>query len=179
MKLCVLIVGHKESSPGAVNEGLGMSEFAFNDKLSVDIQEALTSADVSVVRAFRKSYKQLPSDVNEMYPDFIISMHCNAFNRRASGTEVLHYHRSVKGAQMARILQAGFIVALGLKNRGVIACGAEDRGGYLLRYTKAPCVIAEPFFIDNSNDLRIALSKRNKLVEAYSTAIVNIVEEVF
>ena len=40
-----------------------------------------------------------------------------------------------------------------LKNRGFKSKTVEDRSGYLLKYTKAPCIILEPFFIDNINDL--------------------------
>lgn len=177
MKLCALVVGHKESSPGAVNKELGMSEFSFNDKLSLGIQKALTSTDIAVLRVFRKTYKQLPNDINELNPDCIISMHCNAFNGRTSGTEVLYYHRSLQGYQMARILQVELVACLGLRNRGVIPCNIEDRGGYLLCHTKAPCIIAEPFFIDNNDDLRLALGMQNQLIEAYKAAIVNLVKE--
>ena len=179
MKACALVVGHKEFSPGAVNEALQMSEFSFNDELSLNIQKALnTNMDITVLRMFRKTYRQLPNDINEMNPDLIISMHCNAYNGKASGTEVLHYHRSVQGYRMAGILQAELVACLGLRNRGVIACSVEDRGGYLLCHTKAPCVIAEPFFIDNSDDLRLALSKYDQLVEAYKTAILKVTETV-
>jgi N-acetylmuramoyl-L-alanine amidase len=48
---------------------------------------------------------------------------------------------------------------------------AEDRGGYLLRYTKAPCLIAEPFFIDNNNDLTRAQEDLDGLTSAYASAI--------
>lgn len=174
MKLCALVVGHKESSPGAVNEVLQMSEFSFNSKLSLGIQEALTGADIAVLRVFRKTYRQLPDDINGMNPDFIISMHCNAYDRKASGTEVLYYHRSIQGYRMARVLQAELVACLGLRNRGIIPCNIEDRGGYLLCHTKAPCIIAEPFFIDNSDDLKLALSKYDQLVEAYKSAVLEI-----
>ncbi|MDY7034072.1 MAG: N-acetylmuramoyl-L-alanine amidase, partial [Thermodesulfobacteriota bacterium] len=60
---------------------------------------------------------------------------------------------------------------LGLKNRGLKPKTAEDRGGYLLRNTIAACVIAEPFFIDNNEDLKTAIDKRDLLVKAYANGI--------
>ncbi len=40
-----------------------------------------------------------------------------------------------------------------------------------MRYTKAPCVISEPFFIDNDSDLDRARDDIEGLVAAYATAI--------
>ena len=39
-----------------------------------------------------------------------------------------------------------------------------------------PCVIAEPFFIDNDNDLRVANKHYDALVVAYADAIEEIAE---
>ena len=76
---------------------------------------------------------------------------------------------------MADILQKHFLKELELKDRGVIGKTAEDRGGYLLRYTNAPCVIAEPFFIDNDNEYSSA--DFDKLVTAYVNAIEEMADE--
>ncbi|QJA05280.1 N-acetylmuramoyl-L-alanine amidase [Thermosulfurimonas marina] len=89
----------------------------------------------------------------------------------ASGTEVLYYHRSWKGEKMAQILLDYLVAHLGLPSRGIKPCTSEDRGGYLLRYTKAPCVICEPFFIDNSVDLARAQEDLPGLARAYAQAI--------
>lgn len=172
MKKCALVIGHKKSSPGAVNEATETTEFVFNDRLSLDIESKVN--DVYVQRVYRRTYNSLPSDINELDPDFIISLHCNAFNKKASGTEVLCYHRSTKGNEIASILQTNLLQALGLPDRGIKARTTEDRGGYLLRYTNAPCVIAEPFFIDNDEDFTIAMNKREDLVKAYADAISSI-----
>lgn len=169
MKTCALVIGHKKTSSGASNKKSGLTEFAFNEKLAMEIEDNVN--DVSIQRVYRRTYKTLPGDINELNPDFIISMHCNAFNKTASGTEVLYYHRSKKGKRMAKILNVGFIEALGLKDRGIKAKSAEDRGGYLLKSTIAPCVIAEPFFIDNNSDLQTVIDNRDELIKAYASSI--------
>lgn len=64
--------------------------------------------------------------------------------------------------------------ALGINDRGIKPKTAEDRGGFLLRYTSMPCLIAEPFFIDNDEDLAKANSNRDELVQAYADAITEI-----
>ena len=169
MKTCALVIGHKKASPGAENTSSGVTEFAFNEQLAMEIEQKVSG--VQIQRVYRRTYKTLPGDINELEPDFSISLHCNAFNQTASGTEVLFYHRSDKGRQMAEILNEKLVRALGLKNRGVQPKTAEDRGGYLLKNAAAPCVIAEPFFIDNDMDLEAATSKRQLLVSAYAEGI--------
>ena len=169
MKKCALVVGHKKSSPGASNKASGLTEFIFNDKLAIDIEEEISGVEVQ--RVYRRTYNSLPGDINELDPDLIVSLHCNAFDGSASGTEVLYYHRSTKGELIASILNEHLVESLGLKNRGIKPKTAEDRGGYLLKNTVAPCVIVEPFFIDNNEDLKTVTDKRNLLVKAYANGI--------
>ena len=166
---CVLIVGHSESSPGAYNESKNLSEFHFNKKLVDEINNLPDY--VTVRKVFRNKYKDLPDDVNKLNPDFIISLHCNAYNKSASGTEVLYYKGNEKGKLYASILQMGLSINLGLADRGIKAKTVEDRGGYLLGNTKAPCIIAEPFFIDNDKDLKIVMDKQALLIKSYVEAI--------
>jgi len=168
-RLCALVIGHKRSSPGAVNPSTGLSEFDFNDELSRLVEREVQEAEVE--RVYRRTYETLPSDLNALGPDFIVSLHCNAFDTKASGTEVLYYHRSLRGQKLAEILLKHLVAHLRLPNRGLKPCTAEDRGGYLLRYTKAPCVIAEPFFIDNDQDLARAREDLRGLARAYARAI--------
>ncbi len=175
-KLCALVIGHSKRSPGAVNSKAGVTEFDFNDDLACYIKRKVKQTDIQQV--YRRTYKQLPDDLNELKPDFIVDLHCNAFNTKASGSEVLYYYKSEKGKQMAEILLKHLVDALKLPNRGIKPRSSEDRGGYLLRYTNAPCVIAEPFFIDNDDDLATAQSNIEALAEAYAMAIDEIGERV-
>jgi len=169
MHSCALVIGHSEKSPGAINVNSGMTEFAFNNKMAKQIK--ILSDKVEVHLVYRKTYKDLPDDINRLNPDFIMSLHCNAFNKQASGTETLYYYKSRKGKLMAELTQARLVKTLGLKDRGAHGLTTEDRGGYLLRYTLKPCIIAEPFFIDNDSDLNIAQQNFNPLCYAYIDAI--------
>ena len=169
MKKCALVIGHKRTSPGAINKAANLTEFAFNDALAIDIEQQVSGVETQ--RIYRRTYDSLPNDINEYQPDFIISLHCNAFNESASGTEVLYYYRSEKGARIAQVLNDELVTALNLKDRGIKPKGSEDRGGYLLKKTNAPCVIAEPFFIDNDEDLRVATENREALIQAYVQTI--------
>ena len=174
-KLCALVIGHKKRSPGTKNAKANLTEFDFNEDLALRIERKIERTDIQ--RVYRRTYKELPDDINALNPDFIVSLHCNAFNGEVSGTEVLYYHKSQKGKKMAEILLSHLVDHLKLPDRGIKPKTAEDRGGYLLRYTNAPCVIAEPFFIDNDNDLARAQEDMDGLVGAYAAAIEEISQE--
>jgi len=172
--LCALVIGHKKSSPGAYNDYYDLYEYHFNEELAIDIElELSNSPDVDIQKIYRRTYTQLPHDINDLNPDFIISLHCNAFNKQAKGCEVLYYHRSNTGKQLASILQKNLlqIIPNNKHNRGIMPITSEDRGGYLLKNTNAPCLIAEPFFIDNTSELKIILQDREPIIKAYSKAI--------
>ena len=168
-KLCALVIGHKKSSPGAVNERTGLSEFDFNEDLAIRIEKKVQKTQIQ--RVYRRTWEELPADINALKPDFVISLHCNAFNGKASGTEVLYYHKSENGKKMAEILLNHLVEYLKLPDRGVKPKTVEDRGGPLLRSTKAPCLIAEPFFIDNNSDLARGQEDLDALAAAYAAAI--------
>jgi len=159
-----LIIGHKKSSPGACNRNYGLCEFEFNEKLAHDIASTGKFEDLHIV--YRRTYSQLPEDVNNLEPDVAVSLHCNAFNEKATGSEVLYYHSSVKGKEIAKVFQRNVVRVLGLTDRGIKPKGTEDRGGYILRYTNAPCIIVEPFFIDNDKDLETVRNRYDDFVAA-------------
>ncbi len=176
LKLCALVIGHKKTSPGAINKTTGLTEFGFNENLAIRIEQECEQ--VRIQRVYRRTYAELPTDINALEPDFVVSLHCNAFNGKASGTEVLYYHRSQKGKVMAEVMQRHLVAHLKLPDRGIKPKTSEDRGGYLLRYTKAPCIIVEPFFIDNDTDLQRVMDDLDGLVKAYIEAIQEISTKV-
>jgi N-acetylmuramoyl-L-alanine amidase len=163
-----LVVGHKETAKGAYNITHNISEFDFNNRLAIDISNK-TSEYITII--YRSGYKALPDVINIIDPIFVVSLHCNAFNTKASGSEVLYYHSSTRGKKLATVFQEKIKAVLNLPDRGVKSKSAEDRGGYLLRYTNAPCIICEPFFIDNDSDLETARENYVELVNAYASAI--------
>ena len=135
-----------------MNETNNTTEFEFNDDLAIRIEKQ--EIETNIQRIYRRTYTDLPNDINQLEPDFIISLHCNAYNKTVSGTEVLYYYKSTTGKIIAQILQNNLIEELGLKDLGIKPKTAEDRGGLLLKYTKAPCLIANHFL---STTIKISL----------------------
>ena len=167
---CALVVGHKSSSPGAVNPARSLSEFEFNARLALDVWKRLsTTSQVEIILVWRRTYRALADDINEIDPVLAVSMHANAFDRATSGTEVLYYHRSEWSKKLAEAFQRHFVTVLGLADRGTKPITREDRGGELLANISAPAVLCEPFFLDNDADLELAMSV--DLAGVYADAI--------
>ncbi|MCG7587530.1 N-acetylmuramoyl-L-alanine amidase [Photobacterium sp. OFAV2-7] len=161
-----IVIGHQVDSPGAGNKEKGVFEFGFNEPLAHKIADKLAAYGHEPIVIYRKTYAALPADINRTEPDMIISLHCNAFNYETSGTTMLYYKPSKKGKVLAACLQESVTKALGLRDRGIVG-KKTGRGKSLLKGTKAPAVIAEPFFIDNNKDLKAAYQHFEKLVDAY------------
>ena len=169
-----LIVGHSQSSQGAVNNNVGISEFEYNEQVISLIHNKMLDTEMHIDVVYRGSYSHLPDKVNVLRPDWVISFHCNAYNTKAGGTEVLYHHTSTKGKWLAERFQKALLTCFDLKNRGVKPKSVEDRGGYVLRYTHAPCVILEPFFIDNDSECKLGIEK----MEDYANTVVDVLRNL-
>lgn len=178
---CALVIGHRANRPGACNTKHNICEYGFNDKLVCDVYDYMKEkgSDINIRIIHRRIYKELPDDINKINPDFFISLHCNAFDGKTNGTEMLYYHTSERSKKIAEIMQKIMIKAFGFKNRGVRPRTTEDRGGTLLRYTDMPGVIAEPFFIDNDDAYETVMENYDKLIKAYVDSIELITEKMF
>lgn len=180
--LCVLVVGHRKSQKGAVTINEGVNEFDFNSEIAEKVKNKVSKANIKIL--FRddnsQGYRNLPSKINALQPNFIVSLHFNAAGSlSARGTEMLYYHSSKAGHKMALIMQDHVLNALKLKNRFTKKIKATERGGHLLKYTTAPCIITEPFFGSNKDDEKIALNNIQKLVDAYVLGINEIATSMF
>jgi len=171
--LCAVVVGHRKSARGATSGDARVTEFDFNSTVADEIKRRVKKARVEIV--FRENstsgYRKLPAKINKLRPHFVVSLHCNAFNSSASGTETLYYHSSDKGKKLAGVVQRHLLSALELSDRRIKPKQQSDRGGSLLKFTQAPCVICEPFFIDNDADLSVAKRRQIGLAKAYAAAI--------
>lgn len=98
---------------------------------------------------------------NNANADIFVSLHFNAFNGSAHGTEV--YAISGKGKAIARRV-VNNISNLGYFNRGV-----KHRGFYILRYTSMPAILIEGCFVDSQRDIN--LFDGDKMAQAIVTGL--------
>ncbi len=175
-KRCALVIGHEKESPGIINKNRNVSEFEFNEQLYRLVEKKVKHT--VIYRVQRSSYAELPDDINELDPDFIISLHCNAGDEKTSGTEVLYYQTSWAGKRIAEILLKYLVEYLGLPNRGIIPKTSKDECELLLRYSTAPCVIAKTFFMDNDTDVTRAMDNLEGLADVFAKAIDEVSDNV-
>ena len=175
-----LVVGHEPRAQGGSNVD-GTTEYTFNNELAQMIALLLIEAGFEPAIIYRKgtTYRQLPKRINKVKPDLTVSLHCNAFNCLATGSEVLHFVGSHRGQKLARLIQREVVNALGLPDRGLRPVNTAhkgrrgDRGGWLCKKTLSPTVIVEPFFIDNNQDLATARGKLQELAQAITNGVLN------
>lgn len=94
-------------------------------------------------------YKSATNLANMYELDLVLSIHLNSsIFDTANGTEVLYYEGNEKGEKYAEDLSKAISSALGTKNRG-----AKPRSDlYIIKNTKATCVLLECLFVSNEVD---------------------------
>ena len=159
MKRVALVVGHSKSSQGAMSKPFNLSEYKYNSTLAAIVKMLFNKEEINVkIFERRTTIQEVTKDVNLWNPDAIIEFHCNSYDTKVGGREALYWHLSGRGCLLAGLLlkNLGSVPGIG-KDRGCVPLIRGNRGWYLLAKTKAPCVILEPFFIDNFEECSNAL----------------------
>ncbi|QPW59767.1 N-acetylmuramoyl-L-alanine amidase family protein [Clostridium botulinum] len=151
--------GRKESND-VLSVGKAVAEEVRRHWVTVD--ETRTS-DATVSLNDRSNFE------NRSTYDYFISFHRNAYEpEKAKGAETYTYlNQGAKAKGLAEKIQSS-LVNVGFKNRGV-----KKANFHVLRETKAPAVLVEMGFIDNSGDNALFDSKRNEIVKAIAKAILS------
>lgn len=151
--------GHGGSDPGAVNSTFGTQEAArvlytgqqFRDYLNADTANTSGGGSWSV-RMSRNSNVSVSLsarsvDSNNWGSARFLSIHQNAFNQSANGTETFSFSSTGTGASLRNVVQSEAIQAWGLVNRG-----NKTANFAVLRNTSAPAILTEMGFIDAPAD---------------------------
>ena len=164
--------GHGGKDPGAVYKGRKESDDVL--KLGQAVAKQLRAAGI-VVDETRTSDATLSLDervkieLKKKY-DYFISFHRNAFKpEKATGAEVFVYHAyNTKSKALAKKIQQA-LVNIGFRDRGV-----KEAEFYVLKHTKAPALLLEVGFIDNSNDNQLFDSMFEEIVVGIAQAILEV-----
>ena len=102
--------------------------------------------------------------------DIMLSLHCNAFNGNASGTET--FYRGEANRDAAKRITAAVCAALGTINRGAKTEG-QSQHSKLAVMSFQPCFLLEIGFIDNAHDRAKMLdpTRRRAACEALALAL--------
>ena len=161
--------GHGGNDPGACYNGRKES----NDVLEIGkavakeirrhggIVDEIRTTDTTLSLQERSNYE------NKNNYDYFISFHRNAFKpEAATGVETYTYlNQDSRSKAMADKIQAA-LVNIGFVNRGV-----KKANFHVLRETKAPAILIELGFIDNSKDNSLFDSKKSEIIKDISKAI--------
>lgn len=112
---------------------------------------------------------------NEWGADVFVSIHCNAANGNARGTETECYIQTGNGGSLARFIQSQIIDSIDTVDRGV----KEMPGLLVLRYTDMPAVLVETAFIDNDDDALLLVQHYDDIARAIARGVTDYVQSVF
>lgn len=93
------------------------------------------------------------SNANKSKADYFVSLHFNAFDRKANGCEV--FAISEKGRKLASAVQTE-LVNLGFRDRGV----KNGNHLFVVRRTNMPAILVEGCFCDSQTDCNLYEGKK-------------------
>lgn len=162
---------------GAVNPTSRLRECDVAAKIGARVKEYLEAAgcECRLLQSdnlyYDSQYDDRPipvcDDANNWGADCFISIHCNAANGQARGTEVECYSRMSNGGNLAQCIQDQIVGALGTVDRGV----KEMPGLIVLRHTDMPAVLVETAFIDNDDDAELLTDRWDDFAAAVARGV--------
>lgn len=161
--------GHGGNDPGAIYKG----RYESHDVLKVgqEVAKKLRAACITVDET-RTNDRTMSLDERVQMEhkknyDLFISFHRNAFKpEHAQGVEIYVYTSPNATAKALANKLQNALVSIGFKNRGV-----KTANFYVLKHTKAPALLLEIGFIDNSNDNRLFDAQFYTIVNSVAQAI--------
>ena len=165
--------GHNYSGSDTGAEGHGLREqdvtFYIADKLRVLLESAGHDVKMSrekitdnVGSSLSDSLNARVNMANRLGMNLFVSIHCNAYDGKAKGTETLVYSFGSQSSVYAKGIQKAIITKLGTTNRGV----KKRQDLAVLRKTTMPAVLVETAFIDNPEDAVLLRDKQNEFAKA-------------
>lgn len=152
--------------PGAC--GCGLRECDVAKSVADLVEHYLVAAGVEVVGNMQDDdLSAITGTANSSDADIFVSIHCNAANSMAHGTEVLVYPGSVRGRQLGECIQRQIVDSLDTTDRGL-----KDRPGlWVLKSTDMPAVLVELAFIDNEDDAALLRDNQDDFARAIARGV--------
>lgn len=110
---------------------------------------------------------------NDWNSDIFVSIHCNAANTIARGSETIIYRYGGESERLAGHIQSQIVDSLGTVDRGV----KEMPGLIVLKHTDMPAVLVETAFIDNNQDALLLINNSDDFAKAIARGITDYVSQ--
>lgn len=170
IRIC-LDFGHGGNDPGAVYNNRCEKDdvLKIGKAVAAELRRHGVMVDETRIKDITMSLKERSSFENKKKYDYFVSFHRNASKpEKAEGVETYTYiNQTEKAKSLAEKMQR-VLVDVGFKDRGL-----KKANFHVLRETKAPAILIEIGFIDNSKDNKLFDSKFEKIVKAISKAILD------
>ena len=158
---------------GAVNPNSGLQEADVALAIGDLVAEYLTDAgcEVQLLQSDNLMYDGegpcVCQTANDWQADIFVSIHCNAANTDARGTEVEIYPGSDASSKLGQCIQSQIVDSLGTTDRGL----KERPGLCVLKHTDMPAVLVETAFIDNDDDANLLTNNQDDFARAIARGI--------
>jgi len=160
MDKLAIVVGHTEDNQGAKSPHNISAEWEFNFGIATELHMRGV-ADIFLYDTYAHGYTSMVHRnaklLNKEKYDLILELHYNAATPAATGCEALYYHKedeNFKEKEIAQYFVDKWSKITGLKNRGVKRLTKDDRGYVAVYAPIGNCIILEPFFGTNANDVK-------------------------
>ncbi len=165
--------GHNYSGSDTGASGYGLKEEIVTFEISYYLSTFLRDAGYEVKMSRNKVTDILGNSVSESInrraelsnswgADLFISIHCNAYDGTAHGTETLIFSSQSRAQRYAERILESIVSKIGTYNRGV----KERRDLGVLHLTACPAVLVETAFIDNMDDNWALKTKTEDIAKA-------------
>ena len=169
VKSVLIDFGHGGEDAGAINRKHGLKESLVVLSLRDRIKKRLSCLDEALKFTRNDdtflSLGQRVRLANAMAVDLFVSIHCNAYNQKATGIETFSYKYSKRSEKAAKIFLENLMERFPEHNDR----GAKKANYYVLRKTNMTAVLVELEFIDTELGY-LTLSDEHKL-DLYADAI--------
>ena len=159
---------------GAVNSVNGVTEAEICRSIADKVEHCLKNAGCSVCTLQSNNlcgeypaHPNIVATANELDADIFISLHCNAFNQQARGTECLVFAKGSYAEDLADAIQRQIVNALDMVDRGV----KERPDLAVLKHTVMPAVLVEMAFIDNEEDCEKLINQQDEFAAAIARGV--------
>lgn len=166
----LIICGHGAGDPGAI--GNGYKEADLVREIAPKLKNILSNyAEVTLFDPNKNMYKYLQSNLfNFKQFDYVLELHFNAFNKTASGTEIL-VHDLEKGTSIEQLI-VDKIARLGFVNRGVKRRNNLQNMNMCKKMQGVSYALLETCFIDNYSDIHLYNLKKDDIIRAIAEGII-------
>ncbi|WP_371366326.1 N-acetylmuramoyl-L-alanine amidase LytC [Sporomusa rhizae] len=165
--------------PGASNPNTGLRECDVALAVGNMVAEYLQNVGYEVQVLQSNSLSEICDAANSWPADLFISIHCNAFNTAAKGTETCVFssfgarleYASPCSKKLGEYIQSQIVKSLGTVDRGLKPRTPGVNGLYVLTNTDMPAVLSELAFIDNDEDAALLTNHQDDFAAAIARGV--------